>query len=147
MSTVRGTGDGENHRFIGWLIAIAVGGLAIRVAYILVFRTEQLPLPFYDSLIFHLGGNDLAQGKGFIDAFTGDQAAAHPPLYLLWLAIPSLLSPGQAATPTTHMLWSSLLGVGTIVVCGLTGREIAGPRPGLIAAGFVMPSRFITCWT
>jgi 4-amino-4-deoxy-L-arabinose transferase-like glycosyltransferase len=117
-----------------WLLAIAVGGLAIRVAYILIFRTQQLPLPFYDSLIFHLGGNDLAQGKGFVDAFTGAQTAAHPPLYLLWLGAISLVSPGQSATPTTHMLWSSLLGVGTIVLCGCTGREIAGVRAGIIAA-------------
>jgi 4-amino-4-deoxy-L-arabinose transferase-like glycosyltransferase len=121
-------------RFAVWIVAIAVGGLAIRVAYILIFRTQQLPLPFYDSLIYHLGGNDLAQGKGFVDAFTRAQTAAHPPLYLLWLAAISLVSPGQAATPTTHMLWSSLLGVGTIFLCGWTGREIAGVRAGILAA-------------
>lgn len=145
MAAVRGGDDGGNHRFISWLIAIAIGGLAIRVGYILVFRTEQLPLPFYDSLIFNLGANDLAQGHGFVDAFTRQPAAAHPPLYLMWLGIASFVAPGHAATPTQHMLWSSLLGVGTIIVCGLTGREIAGRRVGLIAAGFaaVYPNLWI----
>jgi 4-amino-4-deoxy-L-arabinose transferase-like glycosyltransferase len=136
VSVVRGADVGTKDRFVEWLVAIAAGGLLIRVAYILVFRTEQLPLPFYDSLIFHLGANDLAQGHGFVDAFSRAPAAAHPPLYLLWLGIVSYLSPGHAATPTTHMLWSSVLGVGTIVVCGLCGREIAGRRVGIIAAAF-----------
>ena len=134
VGTVGGTDNGENRRFITWVIAIAIGGLAIRVAYVLLFRTQQLPLPFYDSLIFHLGGNDLAQGRGFVDAFTGQQTAAHPPLYLLWLGIISYVSPGHSATPTTHMLWSCLLGVGTVTLCGLTGREIAGRRVGITAA-------------
>lgn len=136
MSAVRGTDAGGKDRFITWLLAIAIGGLAIRVAYILIFRTEQLPLPFYDSLIYHLGANDLAQGHGFVDAFSRSQTAAHPPLYLMWLGIASFVAPGHAATPTQHMLWSALLGTGTIIVCGLTGREIVSRRVGLIAAAF-----------
>jgi hypothetical protein len=134
---VFGVGGEEGHgdrRFVGRVLAIAAGGLAIRVVYILAFRVRQLPLPFYDSLIFHLGANDLAHGRGFVDAFTGQPSAAHPPLYLLWLGAASFVSPGHSATPTTHMLWSSVLGVGTIVLCGLIGREIAGRRVGLIAA-------------
>jgi len=79
VGTVGGTDNGEDRRFITWVIAIAIGGLAIRVSYVLVFRTQQLPLPFYDSLIFHLGGNDLAQGRGFVDAFTGQQTRGPPP--------------------------------------------------------------------
>jgi 4-amino-4-deoxy-L-arabinose transferase-like glycosyltransferase len=129
---------GGKDRFIRWLIAIALGGLAIQVAYVLVFRRAQLPLPFYDSLIFHNGANDLAAGRGFVEFahFRLEQSAAHPPLYVLWLSIISYLSPGHVATPTAHMLWSCLLGFGTIIVCGLAGREIAGRRVGLIAAGF-----------
>jgi hypothetical protein len=33
-----------------------------------------------------------------------------------------------------HMLWSSLLGTASIVFMGLTGREVAGGRAGLVAA-------------
>ncbi len=138
---------GGKDRFIGWLIAIAVGGLAIRVGYVLVFRTAALPLPFYDALIFHNGANALAQGHGFVEFvnYRYQQSAAHPPLYLLWLGIVSWLSPGHSATPTTHMLWSCLLGVGTVIVCGLCGREIAGRRVGIIAAVFaaVYPNLWI----
>jgi 4-amino-4-deoxy-L-arabinose transferase-like glycosyltransferase len=61
-----------------------------------------------------------------------DQSASHPPLYLLYLAIPSAFG---LDGPVAHMLWSSLLGVGTVVLVGLTTREVAGPRAGLIAAG------------
>jgi 4-amino-4-deoxy-L-arabinose transferase-like glycosyltransferase len=43
------------------------------------------------------------------------------------------------------MLWSSLLGVGTVVLVGLTGREVAGARAGLVAAGLaaVYPNLWI----
>jgi 4-amino-4-deoxy-L-arabinose transferase-like glycosyltransferase len=43
------------------------------------------------------------------------------------------------------MIWSSFVGVGTVVLVGLTGREVAGPRAGLIAAGLaaVYPNLWI----
>jgi len=92
--------------------------------------------PHGDALVYHAGANDLAQGKGFVLAFfleNGEQqqAASNPPLYLIWLAIPSLLG---FDNPLAHQLWSFVLGAGTIVVLGLLGRKLGGDRTGLIAA-------------
>jgi 4-amino-4-deoxy-L-arabinose transferase-like glycosyltransferase len=117
------------------LIAAALVALAVRVAYILVVRRDVLPGG--DSFTYHLGARLLVEGHGFIEPqplINGivDQSASHPPLYLLYLAIPSAFG---LDGPVAHMLWSSLLGVGTVVLVGLTAREVAGPRAGLIAAG------------
>ena len=127
------------------MIAAALVALAVRVAYILVFRQDVLPGG--DSFTYHLGARLLVEGHGFIEPqplINGivDQSASHPPLYLLYLAIPSSVG---LHGPVSHMLWSSLLGVGTVVLVGLTGREVAGARAGLIAAGLaaVYPNLWI----
>jgi 4-amino-4-deoxy-L-arabinose transferase-like glycosyltransferase len=117
------------------LIAAALIALVVRVAYILIVRRDVLPGG--DSFTYHLGARLLVEGHGFIEPqplINGivDQSASHPPLYLLYLAIPSAFG---LDGPVAHMLWSSLLGVGTVVLVGLTAREVSGPRAGLIAAG------------
>jgi len=62
------------------------------------------------------------------------EAADHPPLYMLFLAIPSALG---LSTTLAHMLWSACLGTATVALTGLLGRAVAGSRAGLIAAVIV----------
>jgi 4-amino-4-deoxy-L-arabinose transferase-like glycosyltransferase len=116
------------------LFAAALLGLAVRVAYILIVRRDVLLGG--DSFFYHLGARLLVEGHGFIEPtpfINGivEQSASHPPLYLLYLAIPTSVG---LDGPVANMLWSSLIGVGSVVVVGLTAREVAGPRAGLIAA-------------
>jgi 4-amino-4-deoxy-L-arabinose transferase-like glycosyltransferase len=119
----------------GWtLTAIAAGGLIVRVAYVLVSRRDVHPGG--DAFFYHAGANLLADGKGFISPFFIQQgrhvqAAEHPPLYMLFLSIPSFLGMHSALT---HMLWSCTLGTASVVFVGLVGRAVAGPRAGIIAA-------------
>lgn len=125
-------------RFRATLLGIVALGLAWRVAYILLWRRQVLPIDG-DGYFYSEGANLLAQGKGFIDPFAAvafrvqAQSANHPPLYELWLAIPSVLTGGHASQ-LVHLLWSAVLGATTIALIGVTGREIAGPRVGIIAA-------------
>jgi hypothetical protein len=123
------------------LFATALVGLAVRVAYILIVRRDVLPGG--DSFFYHFGARLLVEGHGFIEPtpfINGivEQSASHPPLYLLYLAIPTSVG---LDGPLTHMLWSSLIGVGSILFVGLTGREVAGPRAGLVAAGLAATLR------
>lgn len=116
------------------LLAAALLGLAVRLAYILIARRDVLPGG--DAFFYHFGARLLVDGHGFIEPspfINGivEQSASHPPLYLLYLAIPTSVG---LDGPLTHMLWSSLIGVGSVVLVGLTGREVAGPRAGLVAA-------------
>ena len=126
------TRPGSGRRFAWALAGIAVLGLAIRLVYILGYRQN---LHFGgDAFVYHVGANLLADGKGFIWPFAPARAiptSAHPPLYTLYLAVPSVLG---FTSVLTHLVWSAALGTATVVVVGLIGREVGGDRTGLIAA-------------
>jgi 4-amino-4-deoxy-L-arabinose transferase-like glycosyltransferase len=119
------------------LATIAGAGLALRLVYVVAVRTHSgLPAP--DAYLYHYGANLLAQGKGFIDPYVYRQlglirpAADHPPAYMLYLTIFSVLG---FTSPLAHMLASTVLGTAAVVMVGLVGREVGGPRVGLLAAG------------
>lgn len=125
-------------RFLVWLTSITVAGFVLRLAYVLIARRHAVVGG--DAFFYHEGANLLADGKGFIQSFyylTGGksvEAADHPPLYLLFLASSSVIG---LRGPVAHMVWSSLLGSGTIAVTGLLGRRVAGARAGLLSAAIV----------
>jgi 4-amino-4-deoxy-L-arabinose transferase-like glycosyltransferase len=121
------------------LALLGLGGFALRVGYVLAFRRNVVPLGG-DALYYSVTAGLIAGGRGFIDPLaliTGRvvQSADHPPLYELWLTVASAVDPGRQTWQVTHMLWSCVLGAGSVVVCGLVGRRVAGPRCGLVAAG------------
>lgn len=125
----------QARRFAWWLTIITVGGFLLRIAYVLVERRDFTFAG--DATFYHQGANLLADGRGFISPFELEssgrvvEAADHPPLYLIWLSIPSFVG---LDTELSHVLWSCVLGAGTIALVGLLGREVAGGRVGLIAA-------------
>ncbi len=61
------------------------------------------------------------------------QSAEHPPMYLLWLG---LLSFAHITSAGAMMIWSAVLGTGTVVLVGLLGRDVRGELAGLLAAFF-----------
>jgi 4-amino-4-deoxy-L-arabinose transferase-like glycosyltransferase len=120
------------------LVAVVVVGLAVRVTYALL---EQRDVDFGgDARFYHDGANLLADGKGFISPFDffgkgrTVEAAEHPPLYLVYLAIPSAL---RLTSTLTHLLWSCVLGAGTIVLVGFLGRAVVNERVGILAAALL----------
>jgi 4-amino-4-deoxy-L-arabinose transferase-like glycosyltransferase len=123
-------------RFGVALASIALFGLAIRLVY-----TFAAPVTLIsgDGGAFHIGANLLAEGKGFLDpgAYAYSRGmlrwpgAEHPPAWTVVLAIPSVFG---FTTPTDHQVFASLLGTASIIVMGLAGRGLAGPRAGLAAA-------------
>ena len=118
-----------------WLAVIALGGLALRIAYVLV--TKNPHIPGGDDFYYHHGANLLADGRGFLDPIellTKDHTtpgAKHPPGYIVALAIPSLF---RFRSVLDHQIWSCIIGAGTVALVGVTGKEIAGRRVGLVAA-------------
>jgi 4-amino-4-deoxy-L-arabinose transferase-like glycosyltransferase len=124
----------ERRTFIRGLVLITVLGFAVRLAYVLIARRNHVPGG--DAFFYHVGANLLVDGKGFIAPLpyalgAQIQAADHPPLYITFLAIPSAMG---LRTALEHVLWSMLLGTGTIAVTGALGRRVAGVRVGLVAA-------------
>jgi 4-amino-4-deoxy-L-arabinose transferase-like glycosyltransferase len=126
--------------FARWLAVIALLALAVRIGYGLT--RDHIPLGG-DAYFYSAGADLLVAGEGFVEPATTEpgagpveQSASHPPLYLLYLAVASLLDPSSGSSQTIHMLWSCVLGSATVVLVGLAGRLVAGPRAGLLAAAF-----------
>jgi 4-amino-4-deoxy-L-arabinose transferase-like glycosyltransferase len=132
----RDPGDPGDPRDPRWfrpaLAVIVVGALVLRVAY--VFASRRNFDPHGDAYFYHAAANLLADGKGFISPFfvhAHREAAEHPPLYTIFLAIPSVLG---MKSVLTHLLWSCLLGAGTVGLIGFLGRAVGGARVGIVAA-------------
>ena len=117
------------------LLAICVVALGIRVGYVLGWR--DVPTIEGDARYYHDGANLLADGEGFVHPYAWRDGvkvpgADHPPGYIVVLALPSLLGFDGIRD---HMLFSCLIGTGTVALIGLLGRRIAGDAVGLVAAG------------
>ncbi|MER3453227.1 MAG: hypothetical protein C4344_06230, partial [Acidimicrobiia bacterium] len=84
-------------RFHRSLALITLGGLAIRLAFVLFTARDQKV--WGDSYVYHWGARLFAEGHGFIKPLhfnvTGEkiQTAAEPPTFILFLAFFSWLPP------------------------------------------------------
>jgi 4-amino-4-deoxy-L-arabinose transferase-like glycosyltransferase len=143
--------------FVG-LLLVCLLGLAIRLTYVANHRMEDgspagtsastsMNILGGDAVYYHFGANALVDGRGFIDPIlfrnTGQvrQSAAHPPLYMVYLAGASLLG---ARTVLAHQLASVLLGTFAVFLIGLLGRRLAGPRAGILAA--LIAAVYVNIW-
>ena len=117
------------------LAAIAGVGLAIRLVYALAVMGDR-PVRG-DGREFHLLANVLADTGRYLQPFMylyRDRAiptTEKPPLYPTVLAIPSALGLDSV---DAHRVVSCLLGASAVVLIGLLGRRVGGPRVGLLAA-------------
>lgn len=122
-------------------------GLSIRLAFVLVVQSRIAVLRG-DAGWYHFQAQLVADGKGFLNpVFYFDSGAIvpgaqHPPGFVLVLAALDLIG---IATPQGQRIVMTLVGTVSIMVVGLLGRRLAGPRVGLIAAGLaaVYPNLWI----
>ena len=122
-------------RWTWGLIVICLLGLGIRLAYVFVVQYHVRIAG--DAFYYHNGANLLADGKGFIQPYDfiqrhkTNQAADHPPLYIMVLAIGSLLG---ARSFTAHQVISCFIGTSTIAIMGVTARRVISPWAGIVTA-------------
>jgi 4-amino-4-deoxy-L-arabinose transferase-like glycosyltransferase len=83
-----------------------------------------------DAFYYGLTAANAANGNWFQDPFTLAPAADHPPLTILVLTPVSYLFDG----PMAQRLTMSVIGAMTVAAVGLLGRQVGGPRVGLVAA-------------
>ena len=118
------------------LIAISLVGLGLRIGYVYLYRRHAAPTG--DAFFYHYQANLLVAGKWFINPYQyfyfkhAAPAADHPPLWTLVLALASLVG---IKSFFAQILWSCMIGSVAVWLVGLAGREVMGPRTGLIAAG------------
>jgi 4-amino-4-deoxy-L-arabinose transferase-like glycosyltransferase len=117
------------------LVAIALVGLGLRVGYVFLYRRHASPTG--DAFFYHYQANLLVAGKWFINPYQyfyfrhAVPAADHPPLWTLVLALASLIG---LKSFFAQILWSCVVGSVAVWLVGLAGKEVMGPRTGLIAA-------------
>ncbi len=123
-------------QWYGWLALISAGALVVPVVWILAVNPHLEPTG--DAFYFHWQSDLVANGSGwFISPFpyllhhTVVQSAEHPPLWVLVLAFADTLG---LKSFLAHRLLTCVVGAAAVFVTGLAGREVAGPRVGLIAA-------------
>jgi 4-amino-4-deoxy-L-arabinose transferase-like glycosyltransferase len=113
----------------------ALAGLALRLIY--VFGPGRHVTEFGDFHHYQLSANLIADGHWFVDPewlrLSGKYvpSATHPPLWTLLLATVSWLG---GTGVLVHRAVGCLVGAVAIVLIGLLGRRVAGPRVGFAAA-------------
>lgn len=134
------------------ILVVGVVALAWRVVYVLVWGRD--PLVFGDGLFYHLQGQDLADGKGFIQPISYHYllglhpTAQHPPLFSLLLAAVTrsgrAIGLGSFDTTIVHQLTCACVSSVGVVVIGLLARKVANPRAGIAAA--VVAAAYPALW-
>ena len=128
-----------NRRWWMGIGLVTLMGFGIRLATVLGRPHRQ---PGGDGFYYHNAANLLVAGKGFIDPWhyyllhppQYVQQGDWPPLFVFVLAMASLVG---FKSFFAHRVWCCIVGAAAVTLCGVTGREIAGRRAGLIAAFFV----------
>ncbi len=119
--------------------------LGVRIAYVL--GEAQNDERFYDAAYYELQARAIANGRGYVDPFQflpghphrSTPAADHPPLTVLALVPVAKIGDALGLADEDSQLMMrfevALVGLGAVFLIGLLGRELAGDRTGLIAAG------------
>jgi 4-amino-4-deoxy-L-arabinose transferase-like glycosyltransferase len=136
---------GTQRRFFAILGVILVVAAGVRIAYVLgeARHDEQ----FYDAAYYELQARSLVDGRGYNDPFQflpgaphrSTPAADHPPLTVFALVPVIAFGDGiglhEEDTQLLLRFEIALVGLAVVLLIGLLGREVAGDRAGLIAAG------------
>lgn len=131
--------DPDARRFRTWLLAVAVLGGALRVAYVLAVTQHDTDV--YDATYYELQARTIVDGKGFFtdpfvlrdDPDAREPAADHPPLTVLAL-LPAATIDDDEVSALAMRFTMVLVGVTSIVLLGVLGRTLAGDGAGLVAA-------------
>ncbi len=118
--------------FAPGLALITVLGLLGRFVYLVSSRVDHSStFKQGDAFWYSTTAANLANGKFFINAFSGRPTADHPPLTVLVLGPASVLFHNSTYAQRLTMI---LIGSVTVAVIGLAARRLAGPTAGLAAA-------------
>ncbi len=119
-----------------WMTAVVVVAGAIQLAFIHAMSRRAVlgAAGEYDTVQAHY----LVRGQWFIDPLRAASGAhllvptaAHPPLPTLLLGIADVAS---ATDTTAHMVFLAVVFVASVLLAGITVRDLVGERAGVVAA-------------
>lgn len=126
-------------KFVRRLAFITGAALVLRWAFTYFGRRDQPLGVLTDNRWYFEAGRMLAHGDGFGNPliwysqnFRYVPTAGHPPVYPMFLGAASFVG---IDTPLGARLLTCVLGALTVAILGITARDLAGERAGLIAAG------------
>jgi 4-amino-4-deoxy-L-arabinose transferase-like glycosyltransferase len=120
-------------RFALVLVCIAAAAFLGRAVYVLTVTREQ-PRS-YDELFYKSEATSFANGDGFQPTEFGIHflgSGEHPPLTAVVLAPIAFLT---GDNEVVMLMTIAFAGAGAVALIGLLGREVAGSRAGIVAAG------------
>ncbi|HEX2063999.1 MAG TPA: hypothetical protein VHE80_06225 [Acidimicrobiales bacterium] len=121
----------EPGRNVHWLLVVAAGALAVRVAYVLLVLPDYSPVR--DAHHYHSIAEAVGDGRGLVHPFpfgTPHATAWRPPLYPVLLGgLYAVAGPKLGAAQALNVG----LGVGVVVLAALVARRLAGWRAGVVA--------------
>ncbi len=143
----RGGGGEETRSRFARQLGVIVAVAALLRVLVVVLVDPHVPA-LGDASAYHLLANHLADGLGYIRPFDFTKfhlvvpTAEYPPLHPFVLSFFARLG---ARSVEAQRLGLTAIGSATVALIGLVGRQIAGPRVGLIAAGLaaVSPMMFL----
>jgi 4-amino-4-deoxy-L-arabinose transferase-like glycosyltransferase len=136
---------GRRRSFATILLLILGVALVVRVAFVVFVARDDHH--FYDAAYYELQARAIADGRGYTDPFQylpghpqrAVPSAQHPPLTVLALVPPAWIGNELGVADTTSRMAMrfeiALVGLLGVAMIGLLGREVAGDRTGLVAAG------------
>jgi len=117
------------------LALVAALGLLGRVLFLYRSKVARGDIFFQgDAFWYSTVARAVSDGHGFVNLFSNQPTADHPPLTVLLLTPAAHFFDGSTFAMRMTMV---LLSTVTIVVAGLLGRRLAGPVAGVAAAVFV----------
>jgi len=138
-----------SRRFYARLALIGCAAAAWRIWYILGPVRDRISWPtLSDEWFYNKQAQLFADGRWFTNPFLlysqhrSAPTALHPPLYTMFLAIPSKLG---FTTQIENRISTAVLGSLTVVLIGILGRSIAGDRVGIVAA--VLAAAYPPLWS
>jgi 4-amino-4-deoxy-L-arabinose transferase-like glycosyltransferase len=120
-------------RFWRVLVCIAAAAFLGRAVYVTTVTRDQTRT--YDELFYESEASSFANGDGFEPSAFGVNflgSGEHPPLTAVVLSPVALVADDNE---TAMLMTMAFVGAAAVIVLGLLGRELGGPRAGLIAAG------------
>lgn len=136
-------------------LAIAIAASVVLRLW-MVFATKDIRIVadgklqiWGDAYFYHHSANLVADGVGFVNPLKYNkfgivtQAADHPPLFIVYLALFSFLG---MQSIVAHQLATGLIGVALVVAIGHLSRSAFGERVGKVALWLAAASPLLWSW-
>ena len=120
-----------------WFLVGAASFVSLVVGILSIVQGMPVIGPWGDAHYYHYGANLLVEGHGWILPYDFRElgvvtpAADHPPIFILYLAMFSLVGLDSVGA---HQVATALLAVAAVPVVAIVGRRLGGKTVGVIAA-------------